>query len=391
MQRHPLAPLRGRFSPISALAVGLVGALGCGGGAARPDGAGATGGAAGAGAGGAAGAGGGAGGAPKAASGLPEPATTGVPQPSGAPGGLTVLSWAGFTSAVSWTFDDSQPSQIAHYAELAAVGIPMTFYITTANSGESGYDATWSQAVAAGSEIGNHTVHHCHADLTGCSWPPADATLEQELDDCSSYVAQHYPAQGRAWTAASPFGDSNYDTDDMSRFLVNRGVPGGTIGAGASDKTDPYNLPIYLAQPNDTAAIFAAQIDAAHTAGRWLIILVHSILPTDQTWYNPVAITDVTGAMTHGQSLGDVWSDSVVHVAAYWRAQKMFAGLPQPTPAADGSSTWSWTLPASFPPGQFLRVSVTGGTLTQGSATLAWDPHGFYEVSLDAGMLTLAP
>ena len=363
--------------------LGLVGGFGCGS-------SGGTGGAGGSGSGGSTGTGGSSpsdGGVTKAPSGLPEPATSGVAKPSGTAGNLTVLNWAGFKAAVSWTFDDSQPSQIAHYAELAAVGIPVTFYISTGNSSEAGYDATWTQAVADGNEIGNHTVHHCHADLTGCSFGTADATLTQELDDCTSYITQHYAPQTTAWTAASPFGDTGYDSDDMSRFLVNRGVGGGLIGAG--DSTDPYNLPIYLAQPNDTAAIFSTQIDAAHTAGKWLILLVHSILPTSDTWYNPVQITDVTGGMSHGQSLPDVWNDSVVNVAAYWRAQKMLAAVTPST--AGGSSTWTWTLPANFPPGKYLRVTVAGGTLTQGSTTLAWDTHGFYEVALDAGTLTLSP
>lgn len=329
------------------------------------------------------------GGLTKAPSGLPEPATSGVAKPSGTAGSLTILNWAGFKAAVSWTFDDSQPSQIAHYAELAAVGIPMTFYISSGNSSESGYDATWGQAVAAGDEIGNHTVHHCHADLTGCSFGTADATLGQELDDCTSYITQHYAPQTTAWTAASPFGDTGYDSDDMSRFLVNRGVGGGTIGAGTSDSTDPFNLPIYLAQTADTALNFSNQIDGAHTAGRWLILLVHTINPTTDNWYNPVDIADVTGGMSHGKSLPDVWNDSVVNVAAYWRAQKIVSAV---TPIVDGgSSTWTWTLPANFPPGKYLRVTVAGGTLTQGSTTLAWDTHGFYEVALEAGTLTLSP
>src|SRR3954469_25980393 len=328
------------------------------------------------------------GGLTRAPSGLPEPPTSGVAQPSGTAGDLTVLPWAGFKSAVSWTFDDSQPSQIAHYAELAAVGIPMTFYISSGNSSESGYDATWTQAVADGSEIGNHTVHHCHADLSGCSFGAA-TTLAQELEGCTSYIAQHYAPQATAWTAASPFGDTGYDSADMSRFLVNRGVGGGTIGAGASDTTDPFNLPIYLAQPADTALNFSNQIDAAHTAGKWLILLVHTINPTSDNWYNPVAVTDVTGGMSHGKGLPDVWNDSVVDVAAYWRAEKMFSAL---TPApAGGGSTWTWTLPANFPPGKYLRVTVAGGTLTQGATTLAWDTHGFYEVALDAGTLTVSP
>ena len=371
----------------SLAAIALAGALACGSSAgSAPSDASGAGGQAG---GGAATGGSGGGITTKAPSGLPEPATSGVAKPAGTAGGLTALNWAGFTAAVSWTFDDAQPSQIAHYAELAAIGIPMTFYISTGNSSETGYDMTFGQAVTDGSEIGNHTVHHCHADLTGCSFGTADATLTQELDDCTSYIAQHYPPQTTAWTAASPFGDTGYDADDMSRFLVNRGVAGGTIGAGAGDSTDPYNLPIYLAQPADTALNFSNQIDAAHTAGRWLILLVHSITPTDANWYNPVAITDVTGGMSHGKSLADVWNDSVVDVAAYWRAQKLLSAL---TPAtAGGNSTWTWTLPANFPPGKYLRVTVTGGTLTQGAITLVWDDHGFYEVALDAGTLTLSP
>jgi peptidoglycan/xylan/chitin deacetylase (PgdA/CDA1 family) len=327
------------------------------------------------------------GGIARAPSGLPEPATTGVAPPSGTAGNLSVLDRAGFKAAVSWTFDDSQPSQIAHYAELAAVGIPMTFYISSGNSSESGYDATWSQAVADGSEIGNHSVHHCHADLTGCSFGTAAATLADELDGCTSYIAQHYAPQATAWTAASPFGDTGYDGADTSRFLVNRGVAGGTIGA--NDTTDPFNLPIYLAQQADTAQNFSNQIDAAHTAGKWLILLVHTINPTSDNWYNPVDIAEVTGGMSHGKGLADVWNDSVVNVAAYWRAQKMFSAL---TPAAaGGSTTWTWTLPVNFPPGKYLRVTVAGGTLTQGATTLAWDTHGFYEVALDAGTLTLSP
>ncbi|HZL20583.1 MAG TPA: polysaccharide deacetylase family protein [Polyangia bacterium] len=335
---------------------------------------------------------GGTGGAPDAgrtvgASGLPTPpGAGGLPKPSGTPGNLTILNWAGFTAAVSWTFDDSQPSQIAHYAELAAVGIPVTFYISTGNSAEAGYDATWTQAVNDGNEIGNHTVHHCQANLTGCSFGTADSTLTQELDDCTGYITQHYP-QSSVWTSASPFGDTGYDLDDATRFLVNRGVGNGLIGA--NDNTDMFNLPIYLAQPGDTASIFSAQIDGAHSAGKWLILLVHSITPTTDLWYNPVAITDVTGGMSHGQSLGDVWNDTVVAVAAYWRAQKLVSGL---TPTTSGTGqTWTWTLPANFPSGKYLRATVAGGTLSQGGNALPWNDHGYYELALDAGSVTLSP
>jgi hypothetical protein len=137
------------------------------------------------------------------------------------------------------------------------------------------------------------------------------------------------------------------------------------------------------------ASSFNALTDTAHSAGKWLIVLIHTIAPTSANWYNPVNITDVTGGMSHGQSAGDIWMDTVAHVGAYWRGQKILSSVTATT--SGGSQTWSWTLPAHFPPGRYLRVTVSGGTLKQGSQTLTWNDHGYYEVALDVGSLTLSP
>jgi hypothetical protein len=51
--------------------------------------------------------------------GLPIPPAATTDQPGGSPANLTILDWAGLRSAVSWTFDDAQPSQIGHYYEIA--------------------------------------------------------------------------------------------------------------------------------------------------------------------------------------------------------------------------------------------------------------------------------
>ncbi|HVV53661.1 MAG TPA: polysaccharide deacetylase, partial [Polyangia bacterium] len=53
--------------------------------------------------------------------------------------------------------------------------------------------------------------------------------------------------------------------------------------------------------------------------------------------------------------------------------------------------TWTLKLPPHFPPGKALRVQVGGGTLSQNGKPLPWDGHGYYEVALDAGSLTLSP
>jgi peptidoglycan/xylan/chitin deacetylase (PgdA/CDA1 family) len=365
-----------RFLGIRSLLLGVLASGGC---SATPSATGAGGGAGTVGT-------GGAGGSTTASSGLPvPPGAADVPQPSGTPGNLKVLDWAGFHSALTYTFDDAQPSQIEHYADLQATGVRMTFFVTTGNAaGTAGFDATFTQAVMDGHELGNHTVHHCQADLTNCA--SNSGSIASELDDCTSYITGHL-GQPAVWTAASPYGDTGYDLPDADRFFLNRGVGAGTIAP--RDGTDPFNLPCHAAVAAETVDGFNSAIDNAHSAGRWVVMLVHTILPSAANWYAPIDISVITGSVAHAQGLGDVWIDSMVNVGAYWRAQKIVsAGAPTSTGA---TQTWTWTLPPHFPPGKSLRITVDGGTPSQGGAPIPWDGHGNYEIALDAGSLTLSP
>jgi peptidoglycan/xylan/chitin deacetylase (PgdA/CDA1 family) len=293
---------------------------------------------------------------------------------------LVVLPWAGFKSAVSYTFDDSQPSQIDHYGDIAATGVRVTYYVTTANKGLADYDATWKKAALAGDEIGNHTVDHCYHDLSGCSGSGSAGSVAMEIDQCSAYITTNL-GQKEVWTIAYPYGDAAYEPDAKSRFFLGRGVGGGMIAP--SDGTDPFNLPVKAAAGGEGASSFSDALDAGHTQGKWLIFLFHSLLP-GQNWYAGVDVGSVTQSIEHGKSLHDVWIDTVANVGAYWVGQKLVEG------GAAGSS-WSWKLPTHFPPSRFLRVKVDGGKLTQGGHELPWNGHGYYEVALDTGSLAWAP
>jgi hypothetical protein len=236
--------------------------------------------------------------------------------------------------------------------------------------------------------MGNHTVHHCHIDLTGCSnTASAPASVDAELDDCNSYIISHFGQDG-VWTAASPFGDTGWDQPDMSRFFINRGVGSGTIPPNAS--YDPFNLPIHAAVEGETAAMFNTAIDGAESAGSWLIFLVHTIGPTTQSWeYAQIDISVITDSVAHAKTLGDVWLDSTVNIGAYWRAQKVLSTV---TPTSSGvAQTWTWTLPPHFPRGKILRVTFDGGTPSQDGTPLTWNGHGYYELELDKGSVTLSP
>src|SRR5205823_6411836 len=140
-------------------------------------------------------------------------------------------------------------------------------------------------------------------------------------------------------------------------------VGGGMIGPG--DNTDPFNLPIHMAASGEIASSFNGYIDTAHSGGKWIILLIHTISPTNANWYNPVDIASVTGSMSHAKSLSDVWIDTLLRVGAYWLGQKTIQGV---NPVSSGANkTWTWALPAHFPPGQYLRVKVDGGILKQGN------------------------
>jgi peptidoglycan/xylan/chitin deacetylase (PgdA/CDA1 family) len=327
-----------------------------------------------------------------------------VPRPAGSTGkpGLRVLDWAGFQAAVSYTFDDAQPSQIDHYPALKAQRVRVTYYINpTGNwypqpNDPSRFDAIWKDAVAQGSEIGNHTTHHCRAaeltdnDPSTCKNGLGSAGAE--FDDTSDYIRTKF-GQAAVWTAAYPFGDMDYRAAAAPRFLLARGVWPGMVAPGTA--SDALNLPIigFPGDPSppggDPLSKFNTSVDKALGQRRWMIYLFHTLLPTTQNWGGGEDIGVVTGNMAYAKSFGSVWIDSVVNIGAYWRGQQLLqAALPT---TRDGVTTWTWTLPDHFPAGRKLRVVVDGGTLSQNGVPLPWDRRGYYEIALDAQSLSWAP
>ncbi|WP_283402029.1 polysaccharide deacetylase family protein [Halorubrum sp. DM2] len=314
----------------------------------------------------------------------PAPPRDDVSRPSGEPGNLRVLDWAGFRSAVSYTFDDALPSHVEHYGALRAAGADVTFYVPSDRDASA--DA-WRAIAADGNELGNHTASHPHGDLTGGSFGTPRESRRAELDACASYLTEDLDQPGVS-TMASPFGDRGWrDAARETGLLLNRGVGGGTVAPDG--ETDPYELPSYVAQAGDTAETFDRLVDDARDAGEWLLFTFHSIAPTDEEGYAPVAVDELAASIEHAATAGDVWVDTVARIGSYWRAQRFFEGV---TPTEVGDETvWEWECPDAFPDGHRLRVTVDGGTLEQNGRPLPWNGRGYYEVSLDAESLTLTP
>jgi len=314
------------------------------------------------------------------------PGPADLPRPTGSAADLRVLPWAGFKGAVSYSFDDSQPSQIEHWAQLAATGVPMTAYINAINRDKTpNYDAAWRAVGRAGWELGNHTVHHCYFGKTCEGLTRFDAAAE--IDDDRDFISGVLGAPG-VWTLAYPYGDLGYEAEAPRHVFLARGVMPGAVDPHGGDA---FNLPIYGAKTGDTAAQLNPPLDAARDRGQWLIYMFHSITPTAQVWYAPVDISQIVATVDHAKAFGDLWMDTLLNIGAYWRGETTIEAATSSSAKTPQPITWTWTLPAHFPPGHRLRVTVDGGALSQNGREIAWNGHGYYEIDLDAGSLSWRP
>lgn len=305
-------------------------------------------------------------------SGLPvPPGDANVPKPSGTPGDITVLNWAGFKAAVSYTFDDANTSQIQNWDKLKALGVPFTFFLWTGKQ-EAG-NSVWQDALMNGHELGNHTQSH---QMAG-SGPDADQATQ--------FIKDKFGVQ--PWTMAAPYGDGSWTNVASTRFLINRGVSNAVIAPNSN--TNPFSLPTYIPPTNAGESQFNAEVDSARSAGGWRTMCIHGFTGGNDGAYQPVSLDGFIKHVEYVKSLGDVWIGSLVDVGAYWRGQKAFSQAMTTTMGTE--KKWTWTLPDNFPPGKYLRIKVDGGTVKQKGVEVPWDSHGYYEIALDAGEVTVSP
>jgi hypothetical protein len=304
---------------------------------------------------------------PTASSGLPVPPGSGnVPRPSGSQGGLSVLKWAGFSSAGTFTMDDNNSSQVSNLSQILNTGVRHTFYIVSNWSNARSFQA----AKNAGCEIGNHTATH-----------PQSGSAS-DIDTCTNYIQSTYGT--KPLTFATPYGNySGYSSYLPSRFLLARGVNGGTISATSGD---PYNLNCNIPSQGASASAMASYFSQARSAGGWCILLIHGFTG-DGNAYQPVDVSQYISCINTVKGYSDMWLDTLLNIGAYWRAQQMSI-----TSSQSGSDIiYRWTLPANFPSGKYLRIKLTGGTPMQNGQVINWDGHGYYEIALDEGTLTVSP
>lgn len=301
----------------------------------------------------------------------PAPGPDNVPQPSGTPGDITVIDWAGFPAAVTYSFDDNDGSQLNYYDQMHAIGGRYTFFLVTSNFGVAISDPRWKAIYDDGNEIGNHTTNH------SCG--------TSNIDGATTAIQSTFGAAPSS--LAAPNGDAACTGQAPGRVSLNRGVSPSTP-VKPLDNSNPFQLNCYIPATGQATNSYNGNIDGALSQNGWVIYVIHGINPGTNHTFQPVSWDGLKGAIEYAKSK-DVWIDTLQNVGSYWLGQKAFASAMSQT--AGGSTTWTWSLPDKFPPGKYLRVTVDGGTLSQGGAPLTWDPHGYYEIALDEESVTLSP
>lgn len=291
-----------------------------------------------------------------------------------------VIPWNGYKAALSLTFDDGDPIHLdVAIPELNKRGLRGTFYLIT---GKITRQDEWKKAFLSGQEIGNHTVTHRHtAELSPDDEKNEVVNARKTLEDLtgSPVLTLAYPfveiSPGlKKWTEAENFaarggGGTPYMTPDMD--------------------PDWYNISSQTTMTAYAPDTYPKWVDQALAAGAWTVFMIHGIEGTQWGW-QPITKQAFTGLLDYlVKKKADLWTAPFGEVCAYWRAQKV---LEQAEPKKDGSTTTlKWDIPANFPKGVKVKISVQGDglKLSQGGKALKPLSPGVYAVAFDAKELSL--
>lgn len=222
---------------------------------------------------------------------------------------VEVSTWhGGRQAAVSLTFDDGLPNQIALAApSLEKHGFRGTFYLI----GKTVEDwAPWRALAAKGHEIGSHTLSHpnlCDLHFDG---------VETQLSQSRQLIAD---SVGRApFSLAYPYCVVPHDTDLVRRYYGAARICDGRIepptpadlatissfGVGSESKDFPNAAPI------------GALIDSTIAQTGWLVLLIHEV--GEGEGYSPYSASSLDSTLLHlADQESHVWTAPFANVAKY--------------------------------------------------------------------------
>lgn len=227
---------------------------------------------------------------------------------------------SGHRAALSFSFDDARPSQLdAGVPVLDRLGVVATFFVLPDKVAAD--RARWRAAVAAGHEIGNHTVHHpCSGNF---AWSRTRALeeltltdLRHELDDAEQQLHQLLGVVPIvfAYPCGQTFVGRGRNTKSLVPMIAERFVAGRTFNNVTANAPRHCDL-AQVAAVNADALTFPQlrpRLEAAVADGAWLVLGGHEF--GEQGRDETVAAATVEAVVGWCRD-HDVWIDTIGAVA----------------------------------------------------------------------------
>lgn len=234
----------------------------------------------------------------------------------------------GTRAAVSLTFDDARPSQVdTGLALLKSLEAKATFYVVPVRVAEN--LAGWKQMVAAGFEIGNHSLRHPCTGNFAWSRDAAleDYTLDQmrkELVDCNRELKAMLGVE--PVTFAYPCGQTFVGRGRSTRSYVPVVSELFLAGRGWLDETP--NDPEF----HDSAQVSGmsmdgmdfpevkALVESARDAGQWLVLAGHEVGDSGNQTTRIEMLEQLIPYLRNPEN--EIWFQTVEDVARYVRERR---------------------------------------------------------------------
>lgn len=235
----------------------------------------------------------------------------------------------GKRAAVSICFDDARPSQLDNGIEiLARYGLAGTFYVLP--DMVRSRLADWKQVVAAGHEIGNHTVTHpCSGNFAFSRGNALEHYSLERLERDELLAANDAIEEllaTRPTTFAYPCAQRFVGAGEQTQSYVPLVARHFTVGRGGFDEVPNDPTICDLAQVTSldmdgaTPERLRSLVQWALDEGRWLVLAAHDVGDSKP---QSVASISLKALCRYARDLqGELWVDTVVAVGSFLAQQR---------------------------------------------------------------------
>ena len=294
-----------------------------------------------------------------------------------------IATWSGFRKgAVSFTFDDSAPSQVSDAAPMFdGFGYKATFNLITGGWGNTNWSG-FGEMAKNGHEMASHSASH-----------PGGVMDNGEIASSKKDVNDHIQQTYGCITLAYPNCKVPSEQQVLQNYVVGRICNGSWEGVpDVSGKDGPSNWAKTPALMTGTTGInstndYTNQMKQAITNNGWVSFLTHGFQGKNNgsADYSPTDINAMKGALQWAQQNDkDIWVAPMGHVAMYIKERK----ASQVSASTSGSTTTVKLTHSikdnvsdyDYPLTLKVKTSLTKAEVTQAGAKLEAKIEGGYAI-----------